>query len=210
MNNYYVYAYLRSKDSGTAKAGTPYYIGKGCGNRAYEQHRINGKGVWTPKDKSLIVFLQQNLTEQEAHHLEIQLIATHGRKDIKTGILENRTNGGEGVSGIIITEETVAKRLATMNSKPIEEKEILSNKKSLSMIGKNKGKIIGPQSLESRTNKSIAYQAKSAEQKASIAHKKSIALKGIVRSQVTCPHCNKTGGSNLMKRYHLDNCKEKQ
>lgn len=25
---YYVYAYVRSKDSKTAKAGTPYYIGK--------------------------------------------------------------------------------------------------------------------------------------------------------------------------------------
>jgi hypothetical protein len=24
---------------------------------------------------------------------------------------------------------------------------------------------------------------------------------------VTCPQCDKTGGSNLMKRYHFDNCK---
>lgn len=24
---------------------------------------------------------------------------------------------------------------------------------------------------------------------------------------VSCPHCNKTGGSNLMKRYHFANCK---
>ena len=26
---------------------------------------------------------------------------------------------------------------------------------------------------------------------------------------VTCPHCGKVGGSNLMKRYHFDNCKYK-
>lgn len=26
--------------------------------------------------------------------------------------------------------------------------------------------------------------------------------------QVTCPHCNKTGGATNMKRYHFDNCKK--
>lgn len=29
------------------------------------------------------------------------------------------------------------------------------------------------------------------------------------RSKVICPHCEKEGGSNLMKRYHFDNCKDK-
>ena len=29
MNIYYVYQYLREKDSKTAPAGTPYYVGKG-------------------------------------------------------------------------------------------------------------------------------------------------------------------------------------
>lgn len=31
-NIYYVYAYIRSKDSETARAGTPYYIGKCLAN----------------------------------------------------------------------------------------------------------------------------------------------------------------------------------
>jgi len=30
------------------------------------------------------------------------------------------------------------------------------------------------------------------------------------RSKVTCPHCNKEGGSNTMHRWHFDNCKLKE
>jgi|TARA_R110001632_G_scaffold143495_1_gene259580 hypothetical protein len=28
--------------------------------------------------------------------------------------------------------------------------------------------------------------------------------------RITCPYCNKTGGSNIMPRYHFDNCKHKK
>lgn len=49
---YYVYAYLRSKDSQTAPAGTPYYIGKGTGDRAWVKRRRN-----RPSDDSKIVIL---------------------------------------------------------------------------------------------------------------------------------------------------------
>jgi len=109
MNIYYVYAYLRSKDSKTAKAGTPYYIGKGKGNRAFDSHRKGSKGIATPADKSMTVMVEQNLTELGALAIERRMIAWYGRKDSGTGILLNLTDGGEGASGAIRSEETRAK-----------------------------------------------------------------------------------------------------
>jgi hypothetical protein len=85
--HYYTYAYLREDK-------TPYYIGKGKGDRIYSKNRrIN-----PPKDKSRIIYLKQNLTEEDAFKHEIYMIAVFGRKDLGTGILHNMTDGGDGAS----------------------------------------------------------------------------------------------------------------
>ena len=91
---FYTYAYLRSKTSKTAEAGTPYYIGKGKKGRAYGYHRRTP----VPKDKSKIIILKENLSEQEAFTHEKEMILFYGRKDLGTGILMNWTDGGEGTS----------------------------------------------------------------------------------------------------------------
>ena len=90
-NIYYVYAYLRSKDSKTAKAGTPYYIGKGKNNR-YKSKQHN---VPVPTNLNYIRFLQTNLTEKESLLLEEFWIAVYGRIDLSKGVLRNKTDGGE-------------------------------------------------------------------------------------------------------------------
>ena len=96
MNNFYTYAYLREDK-------TPYYIGKGEKDRIYKK----GRGeIKPPKDKSRIIFLKQNLTENEAFMHEKYMIAVFGRKDLGTGILRNLTNGGDGISGYKHTAET--------------------------------------------------------------------------------------------------------
>ena len=89
MNDiFYTYAYLRKDDR------TPYYVGKGCGKRAYE----SSHNVKVPDDNDRIIFLKQNLTEEEAFNHEKYMIAVLGRKDLGTGILRNMSDGGEGHS----------------------------------------------------------------------------------------------------------------
>jgi hypothetical protein len=95
MTDYYTYAYLR-------KDGTPYYIGKGRGSRAYVKC---GRSCKPPKDESRILILKKNLTEEEAFRHERYLIFVLGRKDCGTGVLRNLTNGGEGASGAIRSDE---------------------------------------------------------------------------------------------------------
>ena len=93
-NIYYTYAYLRSKTSETAEAGTPYYVGKGKKGRAYNYHRRTP----VPKDKNNIITLKENLSEKDAFAHEKEMIQFYGRKDLGTGILMNWTDGGEGTS----------------------------------------------------------------------------------------------------------------
>jgi hypothetical protein len=96
---YYVYAYLRED-------GTPYYIGKGKGDRAY--HRTKYELIVLPAIDRIEIILQ-NLTEEQAFSNERDYIAWFGRLDINTGTLENRTDGGEGISGYKHTKEVKEK-----------------------------------------------------------------------------------------------------
>jgi hypothetical protein len=166
---FYTYAYLREDR-------TPYYIGKGEKNRIYKKKKNE---IQPPKDKSRIIFLKENLTEKEAFEHEIYMIAVFGRKDLGTGILHNRTNGGEGCSGavrseewklnqsknregILLSEEHKRKIGESKMGKPRSEET--KRKQSESMKGKYTGEkhpLYGkPKSQESRKKQSKSRKGK--------------------------------------------------
>ena len=133
--HYYTYAYLREDK-------TPYYIGKGKGNREYKRSRND---IRPPKDKSRIIFLKQNLTEAEAFKHEIYMIAVFGRKDLGTGILRNRTDGGEGVSGRILSQESRRKisEANKGNTNCLGKTHSEESKKKMSESQKGNTKMLG-------------------------------------------------------------------
>jgi len=151
--HYYTYAYLREDK-------TPYYIGKGTGKRIYSTN----KRIKPPKDKSRIIYLKQNLTEEEAFKHEVYMIDVFGRKDLGTGILVNMTNGGEGASGWVPSEEN-KKNISDAKKNPSEEtrKKISDAKKNPSeetrkkMSDVQKGKIL---TEETRRKISVANKDK--------------------------------------------------
>lgn len=214
--SYYVYKYLRGKDSAYGKAGTPYYIGKGCGNRAYTDHGH----LPLPADRTRIQIVKENLTEQEAWDHEIELIAKYGRIDKGTGILRNQTDGGDGASGVIRTEEYREKqRQAQLKMVPTGCYDYWSGKKRPPRTAEHSAKIIESrkwyvQTEEHRRKNSIAnsgvknhmYGKKHSDE---VRRKQSELMKGKVYEKKTCPWCETIGGGPNMTRHHFDNCKAK-
>lgn len=93
---FYTYIYFRQD-------GTPYYIGKGHNARAFQRY---GRYVHTPPRARILV--EHWDSEQKALEMEQWYIRLYGRKDNNTGILRNMTDGGDGSTGWIPTEENKA------------------------------------------------------------------------------------------------------
>lgn len=219
---YYVYAYLRKSNN------LPYYIGKGKINRAFKKH----EGISVPKDKSKIIFLEKNLSEVGALALERRYIKWYGRKDLGTGILLNKTDGGEGTSGIIHSIESNEKRRLKSTGYKHTEKSLKKmkvpkseeyinkylrgakfsperlSKMSESMLGKNKGK---PAWNKGKTGYNTNYPSvrKYSPRKGTCWSEESrLKNKGIPKPIYTCPHCGLVGAGPTMFRYHFNRCKQ--
>ena len=173
MNDFYVYALLDIRKPGTyvydeyTFSYEPFYIGKGRQRRCFEHlDQINSKSEMTHKankirkifketnQKPIIMKLKERLDEKTAFTLEIRMISKIGRLDLGVGPLTNLTNGGEGGSGRIETNETRLKKRNALLGRS-GRKWTLSERKQISerMLGKNHffyGKKRGSPSAETR------------------------------------------------------------
>lgn len=105
----FIYGYVRNRNSEkfSFKARTLYYVGKASrAVRVTERHN----GVPVPKNRKFIQIIKRGLTEEEANYWECYYISKLGRIDKGTGILRNRTDGGEGVTGRLISEDQKHRR----------------------------------------------------------------------------------------------------
>ncbi len=174
---YYVYEYQRED-------GTPYYIGKGQGNRWNEAHTVS----IPPKER--VKFIATGLTEQVAFLLEEELILKYGRKDLGTGILRNLTSGGEGATP---GPETRAKlSAAKIGKKPNNYGKTVSYKKDRKWDRQNEKHHMYGQTHTNEARQKISEGIKV----------------NWNRPVQTCPHCGKQGKVG-MTRWHFDNCKQK-
>lgn len=119
MEKFYIYSYEIDE------TGEIFYIGKGCGKRAFKGTRNKFCEDMKNTHSYTIKILEDNLTEQEAFDREIAMIA-----DIKTNFphyrLTNQSEGGEGPSGFKHTAESIFK--ISKSSKTLWEDECFREK----------------------------------------------------------------------------------
>ena len=94
--------------------------------------------------------------------------------------LAHKSRVGSSMSGKTQTDFQKQRASETHKGKTLSEE----SKKKISI--KNSGKIMSDETRKKMSN----------------------SKKGIPKPKITCPHCNKTGGTPQMKRYHFDNCKD--
>jgi hypothetical protein len=114
-----------------------FYIGVGVNEKRAFVKR-NRSLFWnniTSKTKYNVEIIQENLSQEDAFELEIFLIELYGRKDIKTGILCNLTDGGDGRTNVItslktrlIMSKNAIKEIKNMQTRGVLKKETRSQK----------------------------------------------------------------------------------
>jgi len=111
MTQFYTYLWLRED-------GTPYYVGKGSGKRAFSN---SGRILKRPKSRHMII-VQYWESEEKALEMEKWWISFWGRIDKGTGCLRNFTDGGEGISGLTHSDVSKQKMSKAHKGRLISEK----------------------------------------------------------------------------------------
>lgn len=224
MNESYVYLLVDPRNN------QPFYVGKGRGNRC-RFHLNEAKYYSKRKSKKLnkirklfslgmeptIIKVEENVTDSEAIDLEVLLIAE--MRDI--GIpLTNMTDGGDGAQGYKHSEEYKQMMRERFAGRVIAEEHRLKMCKPKSEAGREnmrKARLATTYrpSEETKRKTSKTLLGRPSPMKGRVhtdeaRAKMSAVGKGKPKQKVECPHCNKLIAINTAKRWHFDNCKDKE
>lgn len=152
---YYIYIYFDP-----TRDNEPFYVGKGNGNRALthlyrkDNHPVTNriKHIRNLNSEPVVEVLECE-SEDDAFSLERDLVTTIGRRGTNTGSLLNLTDGGEGTSGYVWTDEAkVTLRLAMIGRSLTEEhkQNIRNSNLGLKRSEETKQKMRKPKSEEHR------------------------------------------------------------
>jgi hypothetical protein len=116
MENKIVYRHVRLDNNEV------FYIGIGSKYRANQKYNRNK--FWrniVSKTKYRVDILAKNLTDEDAKELEVFLIGIYGRRDLGSGTLCNLTDGGDGGSNYIKSEDTKNKIRNSLKGRKISD-----------------------------------------------------------------------------------------
>lgn len=192
MNTAYVYTLTDPRN------GMPFYVGKGVGRRCYFHS-------WEAKNSTASTFklnkirkiqslgldilvrkVEENVSHEQAKEFECFLIAEMRDFGIE---LTNLTDGGDGRTGYIASQETIAK---TRHQWTDEQKQKISD------------------SLKGRSNP-CTEQRRQAIIAGTTGVKKSTTVNmKKPKNKQECPHCGIMASGGNLAKWHMNNCKSKE
>lgn len=129
MINFYVYFHINPLTKEV------FYVGKGNGRRAYRKNRNTlWKNIVNKYGDPIVLIVKRNITERYAFELEKAYIKLFGRRDLNEGSLVNLTDGGEGSSGNILSNEQKRKISNSLKGR-------ISNRKGVTLTQEQKDKL---------------------------------------------------------------------
>jgi hypothetical protein len=217
MMNSYVYTLMDPRNN------LPFYVGKGSGERC-NAHVVEAKYYVKRKSPKLnkirklmrlgmepiVIKLEENVSDKQALDLECLLIAE--MRDLGFA-LTNMTDGGDGAQGYKHTEEHKQRMSELQKGRVFTEEHRQAMCKPKSEQGR---KNIAEARLTTdyrpseetkrKTSEALKGRSFTDEHRAKI----KAGLTGKPKTKIKCPHCQKLASPAMAKRWHFDNCKNKE
>ena len=124
----------------TKDNNTVFYVGMGNNSRPYTKTKRSSywKNI-VDKHGYYVEVLADNLSFEDAIELEVFLISLYGRKDNKTGVLCNLTDGGEGTKNVTESvRKKISERRKGVRNVPLDYVITKEHKEKISLAKKGK------------------------------------------------------------------------